>query len=66
MNGCACVNPGRLAKSESGGTYAKLMAKIVKNDSNHLSLGEEKQSNDDGKENMNTNKINIDVQIVKV
>ena len=25
INGCCCVNPGRLAKGQIGGTYAKLM-----------------------------------------
>ena len=25
INGCCCVNPGRLAKGQIGGTFAKLM-----------------------------------------
>ena len=25
ISGCCCVNPGRLAKGQTGGTYAKLV-----------------------------------------
>lgn len=62
VNGCTCVNPGRLAKSESGGTFARVVAKVINNDDkdNH-----ETRINNDTKSSGNS-KIDINVQIVKV